>query len=61
VSSPAFEVGRIRFEGVTPCGRCVVPKRDPDTGEEINGLRERFIRRRRTTVPDWVDEDAFEH
>jgi len=59
--APAFEVDGIRFEGVTPCGRCVVPSRDPDTGEPTPEFREQFIRNRRETFPEWADEDAFDH
>jgi uncharacterized protein YcbX len=59
--APSFEAGGVRFEGVTPCGRCVVPSRDPDTGEEVEGFRGRFIENRRGTFPDWADEDAFDH
>jgi len=60
-NAPAFEAGGVRFEGVTPCGRCVVPERDPDTGEPTPEFRERFIRKRQETFPDWADEDAFDH
>ncbi|PSP78767.1 molybdenum cofactor biosysynthesis protein [Halobacteriales archaeon QS_1_68_20] len=56
--APAFEVGGVRFEGVERCGRCVVPQRDPDTGERTPAFRERFVRRRRETYPEWVDPDA---
>ena len=59
--APAFEVGAVRFEGVTPCGRCVVPQRDPDTGEPTPEFRERFVEKRRETFPDWADADAFDH
>ena len=59
--SPGFEVGGVRFEGVTPCGRCVVPERDPETGESIEGFRERFVEHRREGFPEWADPDAFEH
>ncbi|SEV85786.1 MOSC domain-containing protein [Natrinema salifodinae] len=59
--APAFEIGDVRFEGVTPCGRCVVPQRDPDTGESIPEFRERFVRKREETFPDWADSDAFDH
>jgi len=59
--APSFEVGGVRFEGVTPCGRCVVPERDPDTGEPTPEFRERFIERRKATFPEWADEDAFDH
>ncbi|MDF9746746.1 MOSC domain-containing protein [Natrinema salsiterrestre] len=59
--APAFEIGDVRFEGVTPCGRCVVPQRDPDTGEPIEGFREQFVRKREVTFPEWADADAFDH
>ncbi|OAQ54180.1 hypothetical protein HTG_01205 [Natrinema mahii] len=59
--APAFAVGDVRFEGVTPCGRCVVPQRDPDTGEPTTAFRERFVEKREETFPDWADWDAFDH
>ncbi|MFC3477179.1 MOSC domain-containing protein [Halobacterium litoreum] len=59
--APAFEAGGVRVDGVKPCGRCVVPTRDPDTGDPLPGFRERFVERRRETLPEWVDRDAFDH
>ncbi|AGN00024.1 putative Fe-S protein [Salinarchaeum sp. Harcht-Bsk1] len=59
--APAFRIGGVRFEGVTPCGRCVVPGRDPDTGEEIDGFRETFVERREASFPEWADRDALDH
>ena len=59
--APAFEVGGVRFEGVTPCGRCVVPQRDPETGEPIDEFQRRFVAKREETFPDWADPDAFDH
>ncbi|GAA0507250.1 hypothetical protein SAMN04488066_101287 [Halorubrum aquaticum] len=59
--APGFEVGGVRIEGVTPCGRCVVPERDPDTGDSIPEFRERFVERREATFPEWADPDAFDH
>lgn len=59
--APAFEAGGVRFEGVTPCGRCVVPERDPDTGAPIDEFRERFVEKRRETFPSWADPAAFDH
>ena len=59
--APAFRIGDVRFEGVTPCGRCVVPERDPDTGESIPGFRETFLERREATFPAWADRTAFDH
>ncbi|MBP1986013.1 MOSC domain-containing protein [Halolamina salifodinae] len=59
--APAFEIGGVRFEGVTPCARCVVPERDPETGEPTPEFRQRFVENRAATFPDWADEDAFDH
>jgi hypothetical protein len=56
-----FSVGGVEFEGVNPCQRCVVPSRDPDTGDELEGFRERFIERRRETLPPWAGEAWFDH
>lgn len=56
-----FRIGEVAIEGVTPCARCVVPSREPDTGAEDEGFRERFIERRRATRPDWLDSDRFDH
>lgn len=59
--APGFEVEGLRFEGAIPCGRCVVPERDPDTGEPLPEFREQFVQKRRETFPEWADEDAFDH
>jgi len=59
--APAFEVGGVRLEGATPCARCVVPERDPETGEPTPKFRERFVTRREETFPEWADADAFDH
>jgi len=59
--APSFRVGGVDFEGVEPCARCVVPTRDPDTGEATEGFRETFVHRRRGTFPDEVDGEAFNH
>ncbi|WP_336326029.1 MOSC domain-containing protein [Halovenus sp. HT40] len=58
---PAFEADGITFEGMTPCARCVVPQRDPDTGEPIERFRQQFIEKRRETFPEFADDDAFDH
>jgi uncharacterized protein YcbX len=59
--APSFRAGGVRFDGVTPCGRCVVPERDPETGKAHPGFRERFVEKRRETFPDWADPEAFDH
>ena len=57
----SFSIGGVELEGVNPCQRCVVPSRDPDTGEETAGFRERFIERREATMPPWSGGDWFDH
>ena len=59
--APAFRVGDVRFEGAEPCARCVVPSRDPDTGETTEGFRETFVRRRRETPALNDDSDGAFH
>ena len=54
-------VGDTELIGVNPCQRCVVPSRNPDTGDEIADFRETFVRKRRETLPAWTDGDRFDH
>ena len=56
-----FEIGDVEFHGVTPCQRCVVPTRDPDTGEPTEGFQERFLERREATLPSWANRAQFDH
>ena len=56
-----FAIGDAEFLGVNPCQRCVVPSRDPDTGDEIEDFNKTFIERRRATMPDWSGGDWFDH
>lgn len=55
-----FRLGDAELDGVNPCRRCIVPARDPDTGEETPRFRERFIEQRRATKPEWTDSNRFD-
>jgi uncharacterized protein YcbX len=55
------EIGDVTVHGASPCQRCVVPLRDPDTGAETPGFRERFVERRKETLPEWADRAWFDH
>lgn len=57
----AFRIGDLELLGDGPCNRCVVPTRDPHTGEETDGFRERFFERREATLPGWAPEERFDH
>ena len=56
-----FAIGDAEFLGVNPCQRCVVPSRDPDTGDEIGDFNKTFIEQRRATMPEWSGGDWFDH
>ncbi|MUV90550.1 MOSC domain-containing protein [Halapricum sp. CBA1109] len=56
-----FSVGDAVFEGTSPCQRCVVPSRDPDTGEAIPGFGDQFAQRREATLPEWAAGEQFDH
>lgn len=60
-STVPFTVGGVDFEGVNPCQRCVVPTRDPETGERDEGFQARFVERREAMLPAWVDRDWYDH
>lgn len=56
-----FQVGDAELRGDGPCNRCVVPSRDPDTGEELERFRERFVDQRAATLPEWAPDERFDH
>lgn len=56
-----FRIGDAVLEGVDPCSRCVTPTRDPDTGEVTPKFRERFVRHRQETAPQWTQGERFDH
>ena len=56
-----FTIGDVSFRGVNPCQRCVVPSRDPDTGEEYDGFQSTFVEKREATLPEWSGGDWFNH
>jgi len=56
-----FAIGGVRLFGHNPCQRCVVPTRDPDTGEGLTGFQKEFMERRRLSLPDWANAVRFNH
>ncbi len=56
-----FRIGDVLIDGVNPCARCVVPSRDPDTGEEYPEFRQIFIENRERTAPPWLNSNRFDH
>lgn len=60
-SSVTFRVGDVQMEGINPCQRCVVPTRDPETGEVDHDFQKLFVQKRQETLPDWVERSRFNH
>lgn len=56
-----FSIGEVRFHGVNPCQRCVVPTRHPLTGEAYPAFTTIFTTRRQTTLPSWTSVAHFDH
>ncbi len=56
-----FAVGAVMLEGMMPWPRCVVPSRDPRTGEEDLGFQRRLAQRRQATIPPWASLTRFDH
>lgn len=57
----AFQIGDVGLFGTNPCRRCVVPTRDPATGEELAEFRPVFIQRRMQFLPPWANGARFEN
>jgi uncharacterized protein YcbX len=60
-NSIRFRVGDVEMEGVNPCQRCIVPTRDPETGEAYDNFQQIFVQKRRETLPDWAERSRFNH
>ncbi len=56
-----FRIGDVLLEGTNPCQRCVVPSRDPQTGEIAPQFQQIFMRRRQETLPAWATTSRFNH
>jgi uncharacterized protein YcbX len=61
-TSSRLAIGDTTLAVTGPCRRCVVPTRDPDTGDPTPGFRETFVGHRRASRPAWASpEDLEEH
>ncbi len=56
-----FRIGDVDFLGHNPCQRCVVPTRDPVTGEVQRGFQKSFSEMRKEHLPAWSDARRFNH
>ncbi|MEM7251241.1 MAG: MOSC N-terminal beta barrel domain-containing protein [Pseudomonadota bacterium] len=55
-----FFIGSVSLRAIHACERCVVPTRDPDTGEVDGGFERRFRERRRDTLPSWAEPARYD-
>ncbi|MEM0980519.1 MAG: MOSC N-terminal beta barrel domain-containing protein [Cyanobacteria bacterium P01_H01_bin.58] len=56
-----FQIGGVTLHGINPCQRCVVPTRNPETGETLQGFQKQFIKQRNLTLPASVARNRFNH
>jgi hypothetical protein len=56
-----FRLGTVNLLGINPCQRCVVPGRDPHTGEAYPEFSQRFQVQRRASLPAWAEPSRFDH
>jgi uncharacterized protein YcbX len=56
-----FSIGGVAFDGNNPCQRCVVPPRDPLTGENNPEFMKRFMELRKEKLPPWAEASRFNH
>ncbi len=56
-----FHVGSVQFFGVNPCQRCIVPTRDPITGQPYPDFQKTFVEQRKATFPTWATASRFNH
>jgi len=58
----AFRIGSAELHGISATGRCVVPTRDPVTGEQLRDFQKVFMAKREETFPvDIKRTERFKH
>ncbi len=56
-----FQIGEVKFFGHNPCQRCVVPTREPTTGQPIAEFQKKFMQLRKENLPPWANMQRFNH
>jgi uncharacterized protein YcbX len=56
-----FAIGPVNFFGHNPCQRCVVPTRDPDSGQGTADFQKKFMEQRKKLLPAWSNAARFNH
>jgi uncharacterized protein YcbX len=56
-----FKIGNVTMFGMSPRARCVVPTRNPETGEVIHAFPKSFARHRAANQPEWSSLNDYGH
>ena len=56
-----FQIGAVKFIGIYPCQRCVVPTRNAKTGDAYPQFQKTFVAKRQETLPTWAARSRFNH
>ena len=56
-----FRTGNVTMFGMSPRARCVVPARNPETGEVIHAFPKLFTRHRAASLPEWSTLNDYGH
>ena len=56
-----FHLGKVQFQGINPCQRCIVPTRDSRTGNVTAKFQQIFTQRRQQTVTAGINPSRFNH
>ena len=56
-----FRIGDVLFEGSNPCKRCVVPSRDPQSGQMYPLFQKILAEKRAAHLPSWANRSRFNH
>lgn len=56
-----FKIGDATVLGISPRARCVVPSRNPKTGDVTKAFPKIFAKERAASLPDWSEMEAYSH
>jgi uncharacterized protein len=59
--SVEFQIGEMRFVGINPCQRCIVPTRGSLTGLAYEAFQKQFVQQREAELPPWAERSRFNH
>ena len=60
-TSVEFTIGEVTLFGMSPRARCVVPTRNPQTGEVLHAFPKTFAKHRAASLPAWSKLDEYAH